>query len=402
MIDHTLTPEQIEFRDTVRDFVAREIKPIATNATRLQRLRPPFPADLLALTAPLGLRQLMLAGEFDGAGADVLTACVVLEELGSGDVDTAMAVAHTLLLAPLLFEQSLNAEQRAFWLAKFMHDGAGHLAWTGCTVHGPGWLYHRPRGAPKVQRPQVVRDGEQWLLDGDAGFTVNAPIAGLLVVEAATSQGIEHLLVPRGTQGLKVREHDPANDQVVKWYHGSGGQVSFDQCRVPADHALQAPKPLEPHWRRGIALRAAINLGLGRAAFEAAIDYAKLRVQGGRPIIQHQAIGTKLADIAVQLEAARNLVWKAAWALDHPQAAATQQAYASLPLETAARVFTAEAVRHTTELSAECFGAMAVMIDMPLARYVHDAVMFLHSGASDTVEKFELAEAVAGYNTAAA
>ena len=108
-----------------------------------------------------------------------------------------------------------------------------------------------------------------------------------------------------------------------------------------------------------------------------------------------------MADIAVHLEAARNLIWKAAWSLDHPEADA-QNGYTGMPLETAARVFTAEAVRAATENAAECFGAMGVMLDMPLQKYVHDAVIFLHSGVSDTVEKFEIAEAVAGFVPAAA
>ncbi len=402
MFDLTLTDEQLEFRDTLRDFVSRELKPAAVNATRLQRLRPPFPLDLLQRAAPLGLHMLMLGEDAGGAAADTLTAAMVVEELAAGDVDVAMAAAHTALLAPLLFDAAMNAEQRAHHLPRYAADTGCHLAWAGAAPEGPGWLYHRQRAAASAVLPEAVPAGGGWVLNGEAGFVMNAPIAGLLAVEAMEAKTGERvlLLVVRDTPGLTVRDLSAGSSTVVKWYHGAGGAVSFAGCRVPSSHRLQWPDGCKTLLKRGVALRAAVNLGLGRAAFEAAVDYAKLRVQGGRPIIQHQAIGAKLADIAVHLEAARNMVWKAAWVLDHPDAAA-RQGDSALPLETAARVFTAESVRSITENAAECFGAMGVMLDMPLQKYVHDAVIFLHSGVSDTVEKFEVAEAVAGFASAA-
>jgi alkylation response protein AidB-like acyl-CoA dehydrogenase len=146
---------------------------------------------------------------------------------------------------------------------------------------------------------------------------------------------------------------------------------------------------------------AAINLGIGRAAYEAAVEYAKIRRQGGRNIIEHQAIGTKLADCAIKLELARTMIWKAAWALDHPDAVAGRSV-SELPLHTIARVHTAEAVNEVTLLSAECFGAMGVMRDMPLQKYVHDAMVFLHSEETGGAAKLAVAETIAGYQRPAA
>lgn len=394
MYNLALTAEQLEFRDTIRDFVEREIKPVATHSERLQPLRPPFPADLLALAAPLGLRTLMLAEEHGGANADTLTACIVMEELAAGDVSVAMAMAHTAFLAHALFEEAMNTEQRARLLPAFTSDEHGHLAFAGTETGGPGWQYHRNRATPAA-RVTAVRNGGNWILNGDAGFVANAPIASLIAVE--TGNGV--LITTRGTPGLTVRAPGTDNENLIPWLHGSGGYVTFKDCSVPVENLLAAPRALQYAQRRGIALSAAVNLGLGRTAFEAAIAYAKLRVQGGRPIIQHQAIGTKLAGIAISLEAARNLIWKAAWALDHPEAAASLP---TLPLATAARVFTAETVCEATEKAAECFGAMGVMRDMPLQKYVHDAVKFLHSGTSGAVDMFEVGEAVAGFESSAA
>jgi alkylation response protein AidB-like acyl-CoA dehydrogenase len=150
---------------------------------------------------------------------------------------------------------------------------------------------------------------------------------------------------------------------------------------------------------RGIPLAQALNLGIGRAAYEAALDYAHLRVQGGRPLIEHQAIGTKLGEMAIKLEIARAAIWQAAWAFDHPEAVA-DRSLADLPLTTVAQVFTSEAVMKTAKDAAEIFGAMGVMRDMPLAKYVHDARVCMHSGDGNTDARLRVAEEIAGYRRA--
>jgi alkylation response protein AidB-like acyl-CoA dehydrogenase len=140
----------------------------------------------------------------------------------------------------------------------------------------------------------------------------------------------------------------------------------------------------------------ALALGIGRAAYEAALDYAKLRVQGGRPIVQHQAIGAKLAAIAIRLEVARASVWRAAWASDHPDAVA-DRSLPDLPLATVAEAYTGEAVLEAVKDAAECFGAMGVMRDMPLHKYVRDGRVCLHSGDGASDARLKLAEVLAGF-----
>jgi alkylation response protein AidB-like acyl-CoA dehydrogenase len=146
---------------------------------------------------------------------------------------------------------------------------------------------------------------------------------------------------------------------------------------------------------------AAINLGVGREAFDAAVEYAKIRVQGGRTIVQHQSIGTILADAATRLETARNLVWKAAWVADHPEAVA-DRSVAELPLHVMARSYTAESMHEVALGAAECFGAMGVMRDMPLQKYVHDTLVLLYAADNDSATRLQISEALAGYERPAA
>ena len=179
-----------------------------------------------------------------------------------------------------------------------------------------------------------MREGADWVINGVKHAVANAPIAKLFAVEVAIeADGAETLLVPGDSPGLRVREPE----QSRRWYLGACGEVTFEDCRVPADNRLPGAGRLTGGTQgHAIPQLAALNLGIGRAAYEAALDYAQLRVQGGRRIIEHQAIGTKLAEIAIKLEVARNAVWKAAWAADHPEARA-DRSVADLPLRSSPR-----------------------------------------------------------------
>ncbi len=407
-----LTGEQREFRDTVRDFVASEIKPVILHPDALQGAAGVLRTDLLARTAEMGLRALMLSEANGGAGGDCLTACIVAEELAAGDVGIAVTLAETWTLAGYLFDTAMSPEQRARYLPTFSADDAFHLAFAGLPgVADSGWRYHRPFDAP-VPAPAGVAAARQangdWLLDGESGFVANAPVAKLFAVQVRTPGAGDPvtLLVPRDHPGLTVREPQeggrgsgPNGEPRVKWYHGSGGQIVLKQCRVPAADVLSNPAAgpdAAAAAGRGSPQAAAMNIGVGRAAFEAAVDYAKLRVQGAKPIIQHQAIGTLLAKCATKLEVARHMVRNAAWAADHPEAYA-DRTLSDLPLQAVAAAFTAEAMYEVAEDAAECFGAMGVMLDMPLPKYVHETRIFLHSGRSTAVDNFRIAEAVAGF-----
>ena len=214
-------------------------------------------------------------------------------------------------------------------------------------------------------------------------------------VQTPGTHGPSMLLVPATSKGLTVKEPDQAR----RWYHGACGDVSFESVRVPAENLL-GPEGESPLSRIVADLAtpqlAALNLGIGRAAYEAALDYAQLRVQGGRRIIEHQAIGVKLAEVATKLEVTRAMIWQAAWASDHPEAQASRR-LSDLPLATMAQTFAAETIYAAAKQAVECFGAMAVMRDMPLQKHVHDALICLHAGTGTSDAKLRIAEALAGY-----
>jgi len=413
-----LTAEQLEFRDTVREFVQNEVKPAALHPTRLEPFEKPLLGDLLDDASRMGLRTLSLAESAGGAGADTLTTCLVLEELAAGDVDIAMSLGTTQGLARALFDGGMNDAQRSRFLPEFMDDARYHLALVRGDAAVSGWNYHRNDGLDTAGELTATKQGNAWTISGAVGFVPNAPIAKLFLVQVRTDpkksgrNGLTTLLIPRDTAGLTVGSESQAfggestaGRSLTRWHHGSGGEVRFDNCRIPSESVLggenQSPFAAAVHDIRSDVQIAAINLGLGRAAYEAAVDYAKIRVQGGRPIIEHQAIGSILANIAIKLELARNQIMKAAWVADHPEAVA-DRSVSDLPLHTIARVYTAEAMNEVALGAAECFGAMGVMRDMPLQKYVHDSFIFLNGSGHDSATKLEIAEAIAGFERKAA
>jgi alkylation response protein AidB-like acyl-CoA dehydrogenase len=402
MYDLHLSPEQLEIRDTVRDFVAREIKPVALKAERLDVCDRSLLTDQLERASQMGLRGLALSEERGGADADHLTCCIVAEELSAGDVDIAAVLTETSRLAHLLFDDTMNEDQRDAFLPKFLSGDRYHLAFAG---HEPGAdtrlgvNYHRPSTVETAVKTTAVKSGNDFIVNGVKDCVDNAPVAALfaVLVDSPGFSGASVLLVPADAPGLSVRAHDKA------WRHGTCGEVTFKDCRVPVgnlldDEAADLLTDADAHGR-GNPLAQALNLGIGRAAYEAALDYAHLRVQGGRPLIEHQAIATKLAEIAIRLEVARATIWQAAWASDHSSAYA-DRSLPDLPLQTVAQVFASEAIMKATKDAAEIFGAMGVMRDMPLQKYIHDARVCLHSGDGNTDAKLRIAEVLAGYRRA--
>jgi alkylation response protein AidB-like acyl-CoA dehydrogenase len=410
-----LTPEQLEFRDTVRDFVQNEVRPAAIQSDRLQPFEKPLLLDLLDDASRMGLRTLALSENAGGAGADTMTSAIVLEELAAGDVDLAMVLGITSQLGAALFDVCLSADQRAKFLPAFLEERRGHLAIAAHDYDSVrGWQYHRDYAEDAGGEPTAVKQSNgDWIVDGEYAFVPNAPIAALFALQVRTDarktgrNGLSTLLVPRDTPGLTIAtppkatgESDAEGTDVTRWHHGTGARVTLKGCRVPAANLVgaegQTPLCADAYTARAAIQVAAINLGVGRAAYDAAVDYAKIRVQGGRPIVQHQAIGTILADCAMKLELSRSLIWKAAWTLDHPEAVA-DRSVTDLPLHVMARTYTAEAMHDVALGAAECFGAMGVMRDMPLQKYVHDAMVLLHSADHDSATRLQIAEAIAGF-----
>jgi alkylation response protein AidB-like acyl-CoA dehydrogenase len=395
-----LSEEQLAIREAVRDFVAGEVAAEAIKPERLEPFDVPPPADLIAAAGELGLRALALPEADGGADADTLTRCLVAEELAAGDTGLATVLMETAVAADLLFNGLASDEQRARFAPDFVADNEFHLALAGQegADSALGADYHRARAA-EPPATTATADGDEVVLDGSKVRISNAPSAKLFIVTAAGASGTEAYLVPADTPGLTVTEVPRDRG----WYHGTMGDVSLSGCRVPAANRIDLGNRDPATLIRGSALAdtpegQAINLGVARAAFDAALDYAKIRIagDGGRPLVEHQAIGEKLANVAGSLELVRGAIWRAAWDADNPEGRA-DGSLADLPHTLVSQVAAADMLYRAARDSAECFGAMGVMRDMPLQKYIHDTRVFRHSGAGGDDARLRLAEALSGF-----
>ena len=405
MYNLNLTPEQIEFRDTIADFARSRIKPAAIHPDHLEPFAKPLLMDLLDEASSLGIRSLLVSEEAGGIGADGLTACLIFEELSAGDVDIAVTLANTALAAKLLFDQLMTPDQKKKYLLPFIDDEQFHLAFA-CdgSQNRSGWNYHQPPTSEATSQLTVQQAGSGWRVDGRLTDVVNADVAKLIALWVP-DHGI--FLLPRGTEGLKLdSKNDPfarttsSKETAVSWSHGVVSDCVFDDCRLDTDQCITPTsgnvQSIQELLQGTILVQAAIQLGIAKIALETAVEYAKLRRQGGRNIVEHQAIGTKIADMTIKLESTRAMVWKAAWVSDHPEAIA-DRSLPNLPYTVMAQTLVADSVNEITLLAAEFFGAMGVMRDMPLQKYVNDSFIFTSSNGLDSATKLLVAEAVADY-----
>ena len=408
MFNLHLTPEQIEFRDTVRSFVKNEISPAVADPKRLEPFAKPLLKECLDKASELGLRTLTLSDELGGVGADTMTSCIIFEELAKGDVDLATVISQTAFTGSLLFNEWAVQAQRDKFLTNFIEDNDFHLGYAGPVLAGSNsWHYHGSVSEEPTISLTATKQGDEWLIDGSVPYASNAPIAKLLIVVAETKaepsdpSDVGVFLVPSDTAGLKVDLSEASHEgKEIHWHHGCGAKVEFNSCKVPSELLLGGQNKFsiisEAYGKLVILHNAANNLGLGRAAFEGAVEYAKIRHQGGRNIIEHQAIGKKIADMALKLELASTMIYKAAWVVDHPDVVA-DGSVSDLPHTLIASVYTAEAMHEVTLIAAECFGAMGVMRDMPAQKFVNDGFKFAHSNLNDISSILPIAEKVVNY-----
>jgi alkylation response protein AidB-like acyl-CoA dehydrogenase len=392
MFDIRLSEEQRAFRDLAREFAQEEIKPLALELDRKPNWEDRIPWETLKKGSQLGFRTFVLQEENGGAGvSDHLSACLVAEELAAADIGTAYYFMLTARRARDWFELRMTQEQRDYFLPKFLSDD---FYFTTVAIHEPdtdlGFDYYTetPENVRFKTRAVEQPDGS-WLINGAKNFQTVGYLAKLIVTMAQTNKGPQAFLVEGDSPGLVRHPMTKIGRRI-----GDNAEIFFDNVRVPQGRILAPNPPGRTDIGTHVTI-ASLTLGLGRAALEETLKYTQERVAGGKPIVQHQAVGLFLADMATNLEAARRLIWTAAWAKDHPEAFADGSAE-SQPYEMMALAFTGTAVQRLTEQGMELFGGMGVIQGMPIEKYVRDALIQKHISFPFPT-RFKITEALTGY-----
>ena len=355
-MDFELNEEQHMIHKMVRDFAEKEIAPKATELDETEE----FPWDTLRQMAQLGLLGLSIPEEYGGSGGDTLCYAIAVEEVAraSGSLAITMAAQISLAAAPL-YQFGTEEQKRKYLVPLATGEKLGAF---GLTEPGAG----SDAGATTTK---AVLDADHWVIDGQKNFITNGSIAGIMVITAVTdpekgSRGISNFIVESDTPGFR-----PGRDEDKMGLRSSvTSQLFFEECRVPQENLLGRPgegyKQFLATLDGGRISIAAMALGLGQAALDAAVGYSKERVQFGQAISNFQAIQWMLADSATELEAARLLTYRAACLKDKGVRFTKEAAMAKLLAALAAEKACFNAI--------QIHGGYGYTRDYPVERYYRD------------------------------
>ena len=369
-MDFRLTDEQKLVQETVRDFVDRELVP----HVREWEAKGEVPRSFYRKMADLGFLGAPVPDKYGGAGMDYVSFMLLVEEIsrGSSSVRTTVSVQTSLSESSLLW--FANEEQKKKWLVPLARgDKFG------------AWAITEPQAGSDAGNLQTTArpEGDEWVLNGQKRFISNGNIADLVQVYARAPgsdrhEGISLFMVPKETRGFKVTHVETTSKLGLR--ASPTADLAFEDCRIPKENLIgkrgdgwnQAMKTLNS-GRIGIAAQA---VGIARAAFEAAREYAKGRVQFGKPIASLQAIQFMLADMATEIEVARLLTYRAAALKDAGRRFSKEAAMAKL--------YASEAAMRITTKAIQVHGGYGYILDYPVQRYFRDAkITEIYEGTSE-------------------
>ena len=365
-MDFELSSEQDAFRKVVRDFADAEIAP---HAERWDAEHT-FPVETVLAMGELGLFGLPFPEAYGGSDADFTTFCIAIEELGRVDSSMAITLSAGVGLGANPIYRFGSEEQRQTWLPEMLAGRA--LGAFGLTEPDAG----SDAGAT---RTKATLEGEEWVVDGAKAFITNSgtPITSVVTVTARTGPGeVSAIVVPAGTPGFIV---DPPYRK-MGWHASDTHGLRFEACRVPVAHLLGERgagfKQFLAILDEGRIAISALAVGLAQACLDQSVAYAKERNAFGGPIGRYQAVAFKCSDMAVSVENARNLLYKAAWLKDHGKPFKKAAAIAKL--------YSTEAAVTATREATQIFGGAGFMDETPVARFYRDAkILEIGEGTSE-------------------
>jgi acyl-CoA dehydrogenase len=365
-VSFALTDEQKALRDLAHEFAEKEIRPKAAEYDEHQT----HPADVIAKAHEVGLMNPHVPEEFGGSGLGGFEGVLIGEELcwGCSGIGTSI-VANILGALPMLIAGT--EEQRREWLPPLLEEPIL-----------TSFALTEPNAGSDVSGIQTtaVRHGDDYVINGSKMFITNAGHASWVVVFASTDKdaghrGLTAFVVPTDLDGVVVEKHLDKMGQRAT----DTSALAFQDVKVPARNRLgeegQGFKIAMQTLDRTRPGTAAGAVGVARAAFEHAVEYSKERVQFEQPIAMNQGVNFLVADMAAEIEAARLLVWQAAWLLDQGERATLQSSYA--------KRFAADTAMKVTTDAVQIFGGYGYIKEYPVEKLMRDAKLFqIYEGTS--------------------
>ena len=363
-MDFQLTSEQQAIRDVCRDFAREVVAPAAEELDRNHK----FGYDIVRQMGELGLFGLPFSEEYGGAGGDFLSLCLAIEEISRADTGVGITLEAAVCLGAAPIHDFGSKEQKERWLPDLL---AGRKLWSfGLTEPEAG----SDAGATKTRAE--LRDGK-WVVNGAKQFITNCgtDISAGVTVTAVTAKAnggrpeISAIMVPTGTPGYHILE----SYRKLGWHSSDTHPLSFEDCAVPDEYLLGERgggfrQFLHTLLGGRIAI-AALSVGLAQACLDASLSYAKERRSFGVPISKHQAVQFKLADMAMETEIARTMVYRAAVTYMKTDGETTDEARM---LAAMCKLYASETSKRAADQAVQIHGGYGFMEDYPVARYWRD------------------------------
>ncbi|MGD9958104.1 acyl-CoA dehydrogenase family protein [Nocardioides sp.] len=380
MVDFRITEEQRAHVTWVRDFMDSTVRPMAAELDKVVDPNERFPWQMIEKAHSIGLMRFGLPEAYGGTPVDEVTMCLIMEEFGAGDVGSTGIIAQ-YWNAISLIDRMGNDFHRDTFIRPYLDDPRSvyALALTEPTAGTDAQLpYDSPEAGPLLE---AVPDGDEVVLNGVKTYISYSTGANVFIVFARTdlsvpfTEGLTAFIVPKDTPGFRLAHtFDLMGHRLAPI-----ARLEFDDCRIPKENQLSA-------WNSGFAELSRFTigrywvgarcLGVARAAFDMALEYAKNRVQGGKPIIEHQMVARQIGEMAMTIEAARTTIWKAAWAAQHPD-------QADPIVLRMARVLGSEAAMKVALDAVRIFGGPGTFTDVGVEKLLRDAATGLHPAPLD-------------------
>jgi len=379
VIDFQLSEEQLALQRMAREFAEKEMKPVAAKYDKGEE----FPWDVIKKAFEVGFLSSSIPEEYGGGGLSTLDTVIVSEELAAGCAGMFTSImANSLALTPIILFGT--DEQKKKFLTPFTKE----------MMLAAFCLTEREAGSDAGNISTTAEKvGSEYIINGSKCFITNGGVAKLLVVFANTAKekgarGISAFIVPADTPGIKIGKIED------KMGHRASNtaEIFFEEVKVPEENLLGkegmgfiiAMKTLDKA-RPSVG---AAGVGVAKAALQYAIEYAKTRVQFGRPIASFQHIAFKLADMATEINAARHLVWHAAWLIDKGMKASKEAAMAKAYASDVAMKVTVEAL--------QIFGGYGYMKDFPMEKLMRDAKLLQIYEGTNEIQRLVISREIIG------
>jgi hypothetical protein len=374
-VNFEYTEEQKQLRKAVREFAEGEIAPHVMEWDEAQT----FPLEVVRKLGKLGYMGAIFPEELGGAGLGYIEYAIIIEELSRVDGSVGIIVAaHTSLCSNHIYKMGSD-EQRLKYIPKLASG-----EWLGC------WSLTEPEAGSDAAgtRTKAVRDGDEWVLNGAKTFTTNAHYADVCVAMAVTDRsaaqhGISAFIVDRGTPGYRAGK----KENKLGLRASATGEVIFENCRLGRGQLcgkinegfVDSLKVLDG----GRVSIAALSIGMAQGAYDAALKYSKLRKQFGRPISEFQTIQNKLVDMAVDIDAARLLNYRAGSMLDQGKRVTRESSMAKL--------FASEAAVRIANEAVQIHGGYGFIKDYPVEKFYRDVKLCTIGEGTSEIQRLVIA-----------